>query len=234
VSSRAWLAKPNKGVVDSILLFRAGFPAGCASGVGRVLDVVGGLELEPHTDSFGSVRLEHESVQLLARTYVSSELSFPHQLWAPNPNLVGSSSVEREIYACIHAVDSSGYVREKVASLVVDGDHEWSIPYLFQLASDYVGPVAERVAERLPNISAARRNGVLEFAIRNPQWIALLTRRIVSRWNLNSHTRDPSYMGYANYERFNEYPSFRIFDSLGLWPTGLTPRLLRKTQPKRT
>jgi hypothetical protein len=94
--------------------------------------------------------------------------------------LDNAQGVERRILACLGTRHYDGYVRQASLAQILDADEAWLIPYIVQLAGEYVIEIVDDVARW----SGTRGTSSLAvFARANPAWLATLSRRVTSYWN---------------------------------------------------
>jgi hypothetical protein len=137
-----------------------------------------------------SVNVDQEALQIPYRLYYSPNLL----RW----KLINSRGVEKLILACLGTRHYDGYIRQQCLGDLLRSEASWIIPYIVQLAGEYVVEIVEDVAAGI----MSRDTSLLSaFARENPDYLATLGRRATSYWN-EYHRR-----GYPNR---SDYPGSKV------------------------
>jgi hypothetical protein len=223
--------------MDALAALSGAFPAQSKDDLVAVCNWLQPSTFDPHFDKKGPLLVGEESVQVLTRTYFNASDS-PNtnsdscydsrfRIFDARASLTAARPSQREMYACIQSRDGSGFHRMEYAGLVLMGNHPWSIPYLLQLATDYVTPIAERLYVRLPTLTQARMGQIALCAADNPEWIKTLSHRVVANWDLQRYCWYREECGVVLYKNLSDYPAYRTLVELGLWPKTTAHRRLR-------
>jgi hypothetical protein len=195
--------------VDSALLARlsAAFPRVSADDVARLaLVLTNSSPVEPLSpDHLGPIQVGADVLAIPARVYFD----------APSVEAADSTAL---LTACLFTRHHDGFVRERNVVPLLSSTAAWTAPYVFALLGEYVVDIIARI-ER--DATSAVRDAMVEVALGNPTFAAQTRSRVVSYW-------DCYYRQVFN--RFSDYPGFRLLDSLGLWPE----HEARSIRPRRT
>ena len=104
-----------------------------------------------------------------------------------------AQGVERRILACLGTRHHDGHVRQACLARILDGDEAWLIPYIVQLAGEYVIEIVDDVARWSETRDAS---ALAAFARANPAWLATLSRRVTSYWNCYHRRAYPDRADY--------------------------------------
>ena len=151
-------------------------------------------ELQAPTHAF-TVNMEGEALRIPYRLYYDPELL--------RRELNKSQAAARLILLCLGTRHYDGYLRQECLQHLLKSEASWVIPYLVQLASEYVVEIAEEVADAI-----GRRNpaALRAFVLENPSYLATLNRRVTSYWGC--------YHRHAYPDR-RDYPGAKALAALG-------------------
>ncbi|MFJ5926223.1 STM3941 family protein [Kitasatospora sp. NPDC092948] len=115
---------------------------------------------------------------------------------------------QRKVLHCLYSRHGDGWIRQRHLEQFVDATDPWVVPFVVQLAGEYVLPIlvtihrslADRVA---PGTEAGLAHG--RFLADNPAFFALTAARVRSYWNC--YHRDA-------YPDFGDYPGCAVLDLL--------------------
>ncbi len=224
-------------MADHVELLSASFPSEVRPTLAEVCGSLRSDVYPPLFEKNAKVTVCGESLSVFSRTffnaappdYQSPEGVNEHRfrLHDERVSLIAARPRSRELYACIQSRDCSGFRRIEYVGLVLNGTHEWSIPFLFQLATDYVPAIAERVFVRLPTLSELRKRQIRTFAVANPVWLNTLAHQVVTRWDWHKNCWYREAGGVELYENLSDFPAYRTFSHFGLWPPKVGYRRLR-------
>ncbi|WP_431783048.1 hypothetical protein [Streptomyces chumphonensis] len=97
--------------------------------------------------------------------------------------LAGSQHV---ISHCLYSRHHDGWVRQRHLEQIVASGEPWVVPFVVQLAGEYVLEILEAIGRGLPGLAvpgSAQRRLYGEFIARNPAFFARTERRVVSYWS---------------------------------------------------
>lgn len=117
------------------------------------------------------------------------------------------TATPRMMLHCLYARHSDGWVRQRHLEPIMTSNEPWVVPFVVQLAGEYVLEILETIGEGLPDLSApgsACRRLYGEFIVRNPAVFARMERRVVSYWACYYRTK---------YEVFGTYPGSVLMEA---------------------
>ncbi|HJQ57883.1 MAG TPA: hypothetical protein VJ890_13295 [Vineibacter sp.] len=112
------------------------------------------------------------------------------------------STLQLEILDCLQTRHHDGYVRERALRRIIGLNTPWSVPFVVQLASEYVTEILELIETNWGQIDE-RMLG--RFLADNPRFQARVRARVISYWNL--HWKRPqreSYVGFKLLARMDQ------------------------------
>jgi hypothetical protein len=118
------------------------------------------------------VKLDKETLQIPYRVYYNAGLL--------RLKLHASHGLKKLVLACLGTRHHDGYLRQQCLGYLLRRNEFWMIPYIVQLAGEYVVEIAEKAAEGIEFCDSA---SVSEFAKQNPEYLATFSRRVTSYWN---------------------------------------------------
>lgn len=124
------------------------------------------------------------------------------------------TDTQRDLLCCFYSRHHNGYVREKYAKELVKLEQDWVVPFVLQLAGEYVLEIITVINDasaRLLEQPAYRR-----FIADNPQFMDLLEARVTSYWTYYRYD-DFLYYGMrarrARYPDRSTYPGFQFVNA---------------------
>jgi hypothetical protein len=146
---------------------------------------------EVHTpSSVFKVNLDQETLQIPYRVYYNRALL----RW----KLLSSYGVEKLVLACVGTRHYDGYLRQQCVRSLLRSDVNWVLPYIVQLAAEYVVEIVDDVATGIGSLDSSF---IVEFVKQNPAYIATFGRRVTSYWN--EYHRD-------SYPFRSDYPGSKV------------------------
>lgn len=135
------------------------------------------------------------------------EVVIPYRVHIPESLLINHSlpPIETLIAACIYTRHYDGYVRQRHLRNLMTARDEWVVPFVLQLAGEYVVEILQLLDTHIETLSWDRYR---RFASRNPPFVERTKARIVSYWNCYYR---------SEYPNFKDYPGYRIGEALGWW-----------------
>ncbi|WP_394814824.1 hypothetical protein [Streptomyces millisiae] len=109
--------------------------------------------------------------------------AFPYRIYhdeRPVDAVRSVSTPQRAILHCLYSRHSDGRVRQRHLEQIVSSDEPWVVPFVVQLAGEYV----------LEILSYG------DFIARNPEFFARTERRMVSYWSCYYRWRFPVFGSY--------------------------------------
>ncbi|MCX5562841.1 hypothetical protein [Streptomyces sp. NBC_00038] len=153
----------------------AAFPTRLAGDVQSVLAVLPEARLPP-TSPF-EVDVQGETVVIPSRIYNAE----------PGADLERAlAGTQQVILHCLYSRHSDGRVRQRHLEQIVASGEPWVVPFVVQLAGEYVLEILEAIGRGLPGLTvpgSAQRRLYGEFIARNPAFFARTERRVVSYWS---------------------------------------------------
>lgn len=156
-------------------------------------------------------------------------VAIPSRIYNDEPG-VGSdgqlSGTQQLILHCLYSRHHDGRVRQRHLERIVASDEPWVVPFVVQLAGEYVLEIIEAIGRGLPGLAdpgSAQRRAYGEFIARNPAFFARTERRVVSYWSCYYHWK---YRAFGTYPGSVLLEAFRaaVVEQVGAqWPRH-TPR----------
>lgn len=115
--------------------------------------------------------------------------------------------LQQVILHCLYTRHHDGLVRQRNLEQIVASDEPWVVPFVMQLAGEYVLEILEAISRGLPGLftpGSAQRRLYGEFIARNPAFFARTERRVVSYWSC--------YYRW-NYGAFGTYPGSVLLEA---------------------
>jgi hypothetical protein len=141
-------------------------------------------ELHPPRHAF-AVNMDGERLHLPYRVYYDRDLL--------RAQISSSHGSVKLIRLCLGTRHYDGYLRQECLLGLLNNGIPWLIPYLLQLAGEYVVEIAEDVANAIVEWD---RDTLRAFAMENPNYLATLARRVTSYWNCYHRRAYPDRQGY--------------------------------------
>lgn len=126
----------------------------------------------------------------------------------------GLNTLQKQIFLCLLTRHHNGFVREPALKHIIVLDEPWVIPYVVQLASEYVYEILAVIKQNLDQLHPGLYG---EFFRNNPIYFAKVKQRVVSYWNVYyrwyeytssngqvHHSWRERYLGHEIVDRFNE------------------------------
>ncbi|MFF9176065.1 hypothetical protein [Streptomyces sp. NPDC014793] len=166
----------------------AAFPARLADDVRDVLAAMPGTRFAPMLPF--EVEVQGETLAIPSRIYNEE----------PGASLQRSLTATRQVILhCLYSRHSDGLVRQRHLEQIVTSNEPWVVPFVVQLAGEYVLEILEAIMQGLPGLStpgSARRRHYGEFVARNPAFFARTERRVVSYWSCYYRWKYPVFGAY--------------------------------------
>ncbi|MDT0478058.1 hypothetical protein RM863_38685 [Streptomyces sp. DSM 41014] len=96
------------------------------------------------------------------------------------------AETQQVILHCLYSRHHDGWVRQRHLEQMVASGEPWVVPFVVQLAGEYVLEILEAIGRGLPGLTvpgSAQRRLYGEFIARNPAFFARTERRGVSYWS---------------------------------------------------
>lgn len=96
------------------------------------------------------------------------------------------AGTQQVILHCLYSRHSDGRVRQRHLEQMVASGEPWVVPFVVQLAGEYVLEIFEAIGRGLRGLAvpgSAQRRFYGEFIARNPAFFARTERRVVSYWS---------------------------------------------------
>jgi hypothetical protein len=140
------------------------------------------------------VKIDDETLKIPYRLYYGLELL--------RLKLHTSYGVEKLVLACLGTRHYDGYLRQQCLGYLLRSETCWVIPYIVQLAGEYVVEITSEVADGIVSLDSS---SIAKFARQNPDYLATFSRRVTSYWN--------EYYRRA-YPRRDDYPGSKVLAHL--------------------
>jgi len=202
----------------------AAFPARLADDVQDVLALMPDARFAP-SQPF-EVEVQGETVAIPSRIYNEE----------PDADLERRlPKTQQVILHCLYSRHCDGLVRQRRLEQLVASSEPWVVPFVVQLAGEYVLEILEAISRGLPGLSrpnSPQRRLYGQFIARNPTFFARTERRLVSYWSCYYRWK---------YGTFGTYPgcilleAFRtaVEEQVGTpWPRHTPPPAPAMTMPR--
>ncbi|MFD0039953.1 hypothetical protein ACFVIZ_20245 [Streptomyces anulatus] len=189
----------------------AAFPPRLAGDVKSVLAVMPEARIAP-TMPF-EVEVQGETVAIPSRIYY--EEPSPD---SERPPLAGTQQV---ILHCLYSRHSDGRVRQRHLEQIVASGEPWVVPFVVQLAGEYVLEIIEAIGRGLPGLTvpgSAQRRLYGEFIARNPAFFARTERRVVSYWSCYYRWKYGAFGTYPGYVLLEAFRAAVVEQVGAQWP----------------
>ncbi|MER5430663.1 hypothetical protein [Streptomyces sp. NPDC002588] len=203
----------------------AAFPSRLAGDVRSVLAVMPVAAISP-VEPF-RVEVQDETVTIPSRIYHGE----------PETGMEGSlTGAQQLILHCLYSRHSDGRVRQRRLERIVASSEPWVVPFVVQLAGEYVVEILEAIRKELPGLDVPNsfaRGLYGEFIVRNPSFFARTERRVVSYWDCYYRWKYPvfgTYPGSVLAEAFRSAASEQVGAP---WPRHTPPPLPAAGRPAR-
>lgn len=174
----------------------AAFPVGLAADVQAVLRVMPDARPAP----IGRFEVEVQGVTVAIPSRICHE--------EPSAHLQQSlSATQQVILHCLYSRHGDGLVRQRHLEQLVASNEPWVVPFVVQLAGEYVLEIVEAISRGLPGLSlpgSPERRLYGAFISRNPAFFARTERRAVSYWSCYYRRR---------YGAFGSYPGSALLEA---------------------
>ncbi|MCX5097771.1 hypothetical protein OOK36_56060 [Streptomyces sp. NBC_00365] len=153
----------------------AAFPTRLAGDVQSVLAVMPEASYAPMMPF--EVEVQGETVVIPSRIYNEEpDTGFERAL----------SGTQQMILHCLYSRHHDGRVRQRHLKQITASGEPWAVPFVVQLAGEYVLEIIESIERGLPGLAepgSTQRQLYGEFIARNPAFFARTERRVVSYWS---------------------------------------------------
>ncbi|MFW6692279.1 hypothetical protein [Streptomyces sp. MAR4 CNX-425] len=129
-------------------------------------------------------------------------VAIPYRIYQDEPpvDVVRTlTAVRQTILHCLYSRHSDGLVRQRHVERIAGSDEPWVVPFVVQLAGEYVLEILECIRHGLaglPSKRPAQRLAYGDFIARNPWFFARTERRVVSYWSCYYRWRFPVFGTY--------------------------------------
>jgi hypothetical protein len=149
----------------------------------------------PSHDDVGPIVLGDEQIRIPFRVYFH----------APGSEPAAFGSAAALVLDCLRTRHHDGHVREDALRRILPHREPWVVPFVVQLAGEYVLEILEVLERQLtPNHASAYR----EFLTQNEAFLNLTRQRCRSYWNCYYRTQFP---------RLSDYVASRVLDRFDDW-----------------
>ncbi len=143
------------------------FPAALRASAMRVAAGLAAGEPEPPRYHF-AVSVEGETLAIPTRVYYAPE-QVAHAIDAPG--------IDGLIALCLGTRHHDGFLRERCLRRLLGERRDWIVPFVVQLAGEYVAEIVQVIEDALPELDADVYG---RFLRENPRFLATTERRVVS------------------------------------------------------
>ncbi|ASA21608.1 hypothetical protein [Paenibacillus donghaensis] len=177
------------------LLFQvahASFPSYQESNISTIINNIEFQGSLPHSDCF-EVTLNNEL------------LSIPYRIYFKEPTTKQMSQLSSEqvvILNCLFTRHHNGYIRERNLKEIILVDKPTVIPFVIQLAGEYVYEIVEIIYEHLNYLNI---DNYLNFITANPAYYQKTKARMISYWNCNHRNQHKNLSNYKGLQIFKYF-----------------------------
>lgn len=164
------------------------FPTAFADDVRAVLAIMPRSRLEPA--GMFSVAVRGERVAIPSRLYNDEP---------PAQSVDSLSPRQQTLLHCLYTRHHDGTVRQRHLEAVVGAPEPWIVPFVVQLAGEYVLEILVVIRDGLRDLDTPGtdpHHAYGQFLVDNPAFFARTERRVVSYWNCYHRLRYSSFEGY--------------------------------------
>lgn len=104
----------------------------------------------------------------------------PFQAFEAIADIRRLTPLQKQIFFCLLTRHHNGFVREAALKRIIAVDEPWVVPYVVQLASEYVYEILVIIRQNLDQFDAGLYGA---FFRDNPAYFAKVKQRIISYWN---------------------------------------------------
>ncbi|NYS21152.1 hypothetical protein HFP43_32520 [Streptomyces sp. SJ1-7] len=159
------------------------------------------------------VEVQGETVAIPSRIYIEEPTADREE-----PRLAGTQQV---ILHCLYSRHHDGRVRQRHLEQMVASDEPWVVPFVVQLAGEYVLEIIEAIGRGLPGLTvpgSAQRRLYGEFIARNPAFFARTERRVVSYWSCHYRWKYGAFGTYPGCVLLEAFRAAVVEQVGGRWP----------------
>ncbi|MEO3839752.1 hypothetical protein [Streptomyces sp. B22F1] len=158
-------------------------------------------------------------------------VAIPYRLYNEEPyaNLERPlSGTQQMILHCLYSRHHDGRVRQRHLEQITASGEPWVVPFVVQLAGEYVLEILESIGRGLPGLAvpgSTQRRLYGEFIARNPAFFTRTERRVVSYWSCSYRWK---YGAFGTYPGCVLLEAFRaaVMEQVGAqWPRHTPPPL---------
>ncbi len=174
----------------------AAFPSRLVGDVRSVVAVMPGVWLSS-AEPF-QVEVQGETVTIPSRIREDEPIAGSQDSMTP---------AQQVILHCLYSRHSDGLVRQRHLEQILASSEPWVVPFVVQLAGEYVLEILETISRGLPGLTtpgSAQLRLYGEFIARNPAFFARTERRVVSYWSCHYRWK---------YTTFGMYPGCALLDA---------------------
>ncbi len=174
---------------------------------------------EKKAQHFFSVLVEAETLYIPDRLY---DGQYEGGFNAPTPFAIyldmlrGQDFTPKQtlIFFCLLTRHHNGFIREKAPCHIAEGSEPFVVPFVLQLASEYVYEILLQIKLRIDQFNATLYGA---FIRENPVYFARLRQRMISYWNCYYRWFDYTSIDGGTHRKWQEpYIGFDIFAQLAL------------------
>ncbi|MYT73793.1 MULTISPECIES: hypothetical protein [unclassified Streptomyces] len=151
-------------------------------------------------------------------------VAIPSRIYNEEPG-VGSdgqlSETQQAILHCLYSRHHDGRVRQRHLERIVASGKPWVVPFVMQLAGEYVLEIIEAIGRGLPGLAdpgSAQRRAYGEFIARNPAFFARTERRVVSYWSCYYRWKYGAFGTYPGYVLLEAFRAAVVEQVGAQWP----------------
>ena len=137
------------------------------------------------------------------------KLEIPERIYNPeisNDVTERWSRVERNVYACLYTRHHDGHTRQRHLRSILSLSETWVPPFVIRLIGEYVIEILADIRAGLSDLEAhgtPRRAQYATFVAATPNFMALMSARVISYWHSYDRFDYPSLADYPGSQRIS-------------------------------
>ena len=141
------------------------------------------------------VMIVGESANTYSINLAGEVINVPVRIYSAEATLESrvANDVQVTMLRCLYSRHHNGYVREKALRELIASPRSFVVPYVVQLASEYVEEILIIIRDHLPTLD---RRVYGSFLLENPRYEQTVRSRIISYWHAYYRQRDRDYVGF--------------------------------------
>ncbi|HCT76214.1 MAG TPA: hypothetical protein DGG94_04115 [Micromonosporaceae bacterium] len=137
----------------------------------------------------------HHQAQTFKVTVDGENVVIPYRICSSEPAQAAAetlTSIQQTILSCWLTRHNDGFIRQRHLERIIRQQYPWVVPFVVQLAGEYVWQIVEAINRELSDVSqpgTTMSELYGDFAFRNPEFVDLTEQRAISYWNCYMRSR---------------------------------------------